>query len=601
MLLVLGVGALQTLELLSGVKFTDVQSGNQIRLGVVDTAAVHITSQQHHIDQVRRAEEVGSAGPLVLLAGIQGGSDDGLGVDIVLAEVHVGAGALDLGAGSLDVHIVVDSVEVVILPDGTDMLLVDLVLVALFTAVADHDGGGDLLIERLAHHAVLVLDHIEIGDVDDVIPVHGIRDVDGLGVGGALDQLHVAGGDLALSLLVTMGPNLVVAGVHLTGADTADGALVNLVHDRGDPALVSGDQLGSARTQVLILGEQRLDIVDAVLQCLAVLLDIGLEGGLEGAVLLLLGVGQNGLLNGMAQDSILSVVSLVENIVLHGTISSFGMFHSFIVGLLLFLTLIVRAGIALGGLARQSSAEKAVHNLLLLLAHAVDHGLQGVAALAVILGIFLGLGAVVAIVITVVGVIKADALAGLDDDLLLSAFAVGHVHKVNTSPGVSSCHHEADFTNYTMNHITVLLLELIGVNGEGLHIAMLHQKLAGSSGFRLIKGAVGIDTVLPVLQQSVSQNIGRVVVLVVPYKRNHFPVTILKGVLADSPPICTYKVVSGSPATKVIPQLHFELFPPSVLVLFLRTARSDCCSGVRPPSGPWTASCQSSAESRSRS
>ena len=212
---------------------------------------------------MRRAEQIGRAGALELLTGVQGGGDDGLGVDVVLAEVHVGAGALDLIPGGLDIHVIVDSVEVIVVPDGADVLLGDLLLVGLVTAVTDHDGDGDLLVEGHLHDAVLVVDHIEIGDVDDVVPVHGIPDVDGLGVGGALHELHVTGGSLALALLVTMGPDVVAAGIHVLGADAADRALVDLAHDHADPALVPGDELGSAGLQILVLGEQSLDVVDA--------------------------------------------------------------------------------------------------------------------------------------------------------------------------------------------------------------------------------------------------------------------------------------------------------------------------------------------------
>ena len=104
-------GAGQTLELLSSVQLVDVQRGSQISLGVVDAATVGVAGQQHHIHQMRRAEEVGSAGALELLAGVKGSRDDRLGVDVVLAETGSGAGTLKLIAGSLDVHIIVNGVE----------------------------------------------------------------------------------------------------------------------------------------------------------------------------------------------------------------------------------------------------------------------------------------------------------------------------------------------------------------------------------------------------------------------------------------------------------------------------------------------------------
>ena len=158
--------------MLSGVNVVDIQRLSQIALGVIDTAAVQIPGQQHHIEQMGIAVEVGRSGTLVLLSGVQSGGDDGLGIDVVIAEVVRGVSALKLLLGGVHIHGVVDGVQVVIVPDRADVLLIDLVLVALLTAVADHDGHRQLLVQRLAHHAVLVLHHIEIGDVDLVIPVH---------------------------------------------------------------------------------------------------------------------------------------------------------------------------------------------------------------------------------------------------------------------------------------------------------------------------------------------------------------------------------------------------------------------------------------------
>lgn len=79
------------------------------------------------------------------------------------------------------------------------------------------------------------------------------------------------------------------------------GALVDLVHDHIDPALVTGDELRSAGAQILILGEQGLDVVDTVLQSIVMLLGVELHSPLKSANALKLGIGDDLSLSGMAQ------------------------------------------------------------------------------------------------------------------------------------------------------------------------------------------------------------------------------------------------------------------------------------------------------------
>ena len=553
----LAVGADLVGKLLGGVNLADIQSLGQVSLGVVDTAAIQVTGQQHHIQQMRRAEEVGSAGALVLLTGIQCGGDNGLGIDIVLTEVGAGIAALELGLGGFDVHIVVDGVQVVIVPDRADMLLLDLHLVPLFTAVADHDGSGDFLIQVLPHHAILVLHHIEIGDVDDVVPVQGILAVNGLGVGGALDQLHVAGSLLQVALAVAVGAQVAATSIHLTGADAADGALVGLLHDYAHPALVTLKQFRIARAQILIVREESLDVVDAVLQFL-ILLGINAQSGLEAAHAGGFGHRDDALLVRMAQHGVLGVF-LVENIVLHGVVSSFRVIVFLLVGVVLVLCIIAR--LALG----ERPTNQPIHHGFLLLGHAVHHILD-VLIIAIFFLAVVGIALLVIVVLLIVGGVReGDFLGGGEDEFLLGAFAVSQIYKIDERAGVCARHNQTDLADHTMNHIAVLLFQLVGIDGQGLYIPMLDQEFGRFAALGLVEGTVGIYAICPVFQQGMSQNVGGIVVLVVPYQRDHSSITILECVLLDGPSIGADKVVSGCPAAKVTFQLHFELLPPSVL------------------------------------
>ena len=124
----IAVGADKTGKLLGSVDVVDIQRLGQIALGVVDAAAVQISGQQHHIEQMGVAVEVGRPGALILLSGVEGCGNDGLRIDVVIAEIVCGVGALKLLLGRIYIYGVMDGIQVVVIPNGADVLLIDLVL-----------------------------------------------------------------------------------------------------------------------------------------------------------------------------------------------------------------------------------------------------------------------------------------------------------------------------------------------------------------------------------------------------------------------------------------------------------------------------------------
>ena len=612
------IHAHQTLKLLGSVELAHIQGGGQVGLGGVNAAAVHVPGQQHHVDHMGRAEEIGGAGALVLLTGIEGGGDDCLSIDIVLAEAHAGLAALELGLGGLDVHVVVDGVEVVVVPNGADVILGNLHLIIRLTAIAHHDGGSDIFIDVLPHNGVLVLHHIEIGDVDDVVPVQGIGAVHGLGIGGPGDDVHVAGELLTLALLIAVGPDTVLAGVRLAGADAADGALVNLAHDNAHPALVTSDPLRSAGAQILVVGEQALDVVDAVLEF--VLISVDLQSSPKAAHAAALGQSKNVSAVGVAQNGVLSVFG-VEHIVLHGLVSSLR-FVGFVVGVIGVLFLVI-LGVVVHLL--RGSSNQSVHDLLLLLVHGVDNILDGLLVLGLLFAlgliailrfvpVFARVGLVIRLLLGIglvdqrgllIGTVQGNRLVSGQDHLLLTTFPMSHVHEVNEGAGIRTGHYQADLADVAVHDVLVRRLpEPIGIDGEGHNVPVLHQLLGRFAALTLVERAVCIDAVLAVLQEGVAQDVGGFVVLVVPNKRNRLPVAVLECVVANGSPISADKIVSGSPATKVKLQIHFEHFLLRIQMVAVRpplSGRLGYCSGARPPWGPSTASYRSSAGSRWRS
>jgi hypothetical protein len=128
--------------------------------------------------------------------------------------------------GDPDVH--VRDVQLVVVEDGTNASalrsthrVLDLVLVVHRPTVADQDGARELLLEHEPHLGLEPDDHVEVGDVQDVIPVQLLLLVDRGRRGGPgrhaeeLFLLHVA-------LDVALGPSLFHRDVRVARADPSE-------------------------------------------------------------------------------------------------------------------------------------------------------------------------------------------------------------------------------------------------------------------------------------------------------------------------------------------------------------------------------------------
>ena len=573
-LLLLGVigGTNLALELLGSVDAADVQSRRQLRLAGVDAMAVTIASQQHHVQTVRSDVQVGGAGALVLLTSIQNGVDHGLGLNEVLAKVSASIGALQLSLQSRGVNVDVNGIQLVIQPDRTDVLGRDLVLSALFATVAQHDSSGQLLVQLHTIDVVQVLDIIEIGDVDNVITMQSALNVHSLRISGTANQAEVAGLLLLLALRVAVSAQGVdVTNVDLAGTDTGDGALMNLVHDDGNPALIVGDQLRSAGTNLLVLGEQVVDVTTALLNeaagnCIVlqiVVVSIDLQSSLEAANLGALSHSQNILLVRVAQEVALSLSIIVENIVLH------------VIFLLVFF--IGDAGLF------QCLADHSVHDGLLLLGHRINDILNSLLAAFGLLGIFCHFS-ILLFLSRLFGLSFArvandnGALIIACNEAILTILAMGH-HEIDIGSGVCSCKDKAQLTNLAMNDILAHLLKLVGIDRQRSYIAMLHESLSRLSSFGVVERAIGINAIITILQQGMAQNILRIVMLVVPYQRYGTTIIVLECITSDSPAIAAQQIVSGCPSAKIV-IFHFD-----VSSFFIILVQSEASAARFPPVG----------------
>ena len=181
---------------------------------------------------------------------------------------------------------------------------------------------------------------------------------------------------------------------------------------------------------------------------------------------------------------------------------------------------------------------------------------------------------------------------------------MSQIDKVDECSGISAGDHKAQLLDVTMHHISALLLQAIGKDGQGVHITVLHDQLGRLTGSGVVEGTVSVNAILAVFQQRMAQNIGRVVVLMIPDEGDGLSVAMRERITADGAAITAHKVIARRPAAEVVLKflLHFDCCPPSVLMpACFPPVRSDCCCAARPPLGRKKASCRSSAGSRSRS
>ena len=553
-----------TLELFGGDDLSNIQSRSQIADLVINAASIQVTGKQHDIDQMGRAVEVGSAGALILLTSIQQRLNHGFRINVILAEISGGIGALESSLHASNVDISMNGVQLVIQPNRADLILGDLTISTDLTTVTDHDSRSQFLVQIHTVNTIQVLHHIEVLNIDDVVTIKLTLYIHSLRISRSVEQLNIANIALLGTLLITLGTeSLDVTQISLAGTDTGDRALMNLLQNLVYPPLVSGKQFGSTGTNILVLGEQGFNTVDTMSQnAVRILLCIDVHSSTKTTDAVGLSHRNDACLVSMRQNLGLLLLIVVKDIVFHCVILLIG--FRFVVGIILGF---------LFGFAFESLCDKRIHDILLLLGHGIDHIsnrlfivllLFLVFSRLVLFGILL-LFLVFCIILRLRRMRKTEGHSGIDDSFIVGHFAVLQ-HRIDKCTGVSTLMHQAHLTNTAMQHIRTSLLKLIGVNGQSTDVTVLNKDLRNFTISSVIEKAVGVNTFLTVLKPCMTENITRTVVLMIPDQRDFNTVVILKGVPTNYSPIGTLKVISGCPAAEITSlnrkrSTHFE-FPP---------------------------------------
>src|SRR5690606_36955930 len=360
----------------------------------------------------------------------------------------------------------------------------------------------DLLVEHEPHLLPDPVHNVEVRDVDDVIAVELLLLVDRSRSGLStrdLEELLL----LHVTLDVALGSGLLVGKVSGAGLETGERKVTCAVQNRGHPLHPASDPLGSV-VDLSRIREERLDVRDAVL----------------------LGVSENGLL---PRTTLLRVSGDVKQlrvsergsalvIVLHSVAVLLEQVPRHVVVLLVGNAVaVVRVLSRAVVLARrlESLADEIMEHVLLLLVQRVINLLNGL--LVRVLS-----SHVISFVVVIVGVLEVEPVdACIHDSCIVKVFdrAIGmlEVDIVDESSGIGSGDDKTNLSNKAVHDLLTLLHQLVSVDGKRIHVAMLHGHLGTLSLGRTVEVASGVNAVRTVLKNSLTKNIVRIIVPMLPH------------------------------------------------------------------------------------
>src|SRR5699024_655235 len=243
------LGTPVTLELRNSDDIAHTQLTSESRLISVQGVANIILKQQHVSQGVLTREQSRIAAALVVLAALDDGANGLLSFRIgIITGTHI--------------DLEFDGVQVLIRDDGTDAVLVDLVIGRRQPTIANQASAGDFLFELMSHLLLPPGDHIKLGNVDNVIAIHPLLLVNSGRRSRTLQQTeHLLLLEVALD--VTLGSSIILGQVREGSAEPAERSMVNAVHNSTNPRLVVIQNLGRS-VQFTLIREQPIQLINTM-------------------------------------------------------------------------------------------------------------------------------------------------------------------------------------------------------------------------------------------------------------------------------------------------------------------------------------------------
>jgi hypothetical protein len=135
------------------------------------------------------------------------------------------------------------------------------------------------------------------------------------------------------------------------------------------------------------------------------------------------------------------------------------------------------------------------------------------------------------------------------------------VDAINQGPGVCTREYETELLDVSVSHVNAggaaLLDKTIREDREAVDVTVNYQLASRLSCRRVVEVGTGVNTLGTILEERMSENILRTVILVLPDERNFLPVLMLEGTIPKNSTVRAQQIVLGCPSTKVR-YFHFE-------------------------------------------
>ena len=134
----------------------------------------------------------------------------------------------------------------------------------------------------------------------------------------------------------------------------------------------------------------------------------------------------------------------------------------------------------------------------------------------------------------------------------------------NLCSSISSCQHQADLTNHTVEDLLRLFNQLVGKDRKLCKVSMLNGDLCIRSLRGAIEVSVSPDAIFFIGQQNVTQDIVRRVMSVLPHERHLNTILMLEGICKNGAAVGALQTILSGVTTKI--WYHFEVFLSSYLI-----------------------------------
>ena len=465
-----------------------------------------ILQQQSISQEILSSEESGIAGTLVILTSLDSSLDNSLSFVII-------------GGSGSDSNLSLNSIQLSIIVDRTNILLVDLVVTRGQTTITNQNGASNFLIQHHPHLRLQPSHNIEISDIDHVVTIQLLLLVNRSRSSGTLQQAeHFL--LLQFTLHVTPSTSLVLSNICKHRLNTRERGMMNAIHNSIHPTHVALNELRRV-IQALSLREQVIDVVDAIVASMSQ------ERLLQTTIALTI-----------IENSLHSVMA--KGVLLLGVLVKYIVFH-----IRFLLISFVGATLGFKGLPNHC-----INYILLFFSQSVEHFTNGL----FLSGLFSHFRFLL-FLFWFIGMREFEFFSGINNRFLIRLFTM-HDDRINVGPRVCSCKNQTNFTDVSMQNIVHILLKLVRINRKSIYVTMLNEQLCSIACVGVIKFAVSVNALVTILEHGMPKNFVNIVVLVIPNKRNFLTIIRLKCIFHDYSTVRAFKIISSRPATKII--IHFE-------------------------------------------